>query len=175
MSDRHLRPSVLKGILVGFVAGLAASWTMDRFQDVWFAVSSSEDANKSEAEHRQSDAGDAEDPATVKAASTVSEKLFGHRLAPSEKQIAGAAVHYAVGATAGIVYGVASEFLPEVTSGFGLAFGTAFWLVIDEGVVPALGLAKRPAEYPLSIHAYALASHLVFGATAEGTRRLLRD
>jgi uncharacterized membrane protein YagU involved in acid resistance len=100
--------------------------------------------------------------------------LFDHALTPAEKKIAGPAVHYAVGVTSGIVYSVASEFLPEVTAGFGMPFGAALWLTVDEGAVPLLGLAKGPTKYPPSTHIYALASHLVFGATVEGVRRLLR-
>ncbi len=83
-------------------------------------------------------------------------------------------MHYATGAAGGLVYGVAAELAPEITGGVGLPYGAAFWLVVDEGLVPLLGFAKGPTEYPLSAHAYALASHLVFGATADGVRRLLR-
>ena len=62
---------------------------------------------------------------------------------------------------------------PEVTAGAGLPFGTAFWLVADETAVPLLGLAKGPTEYPVSTHVYALASHLVYGLTAELVRRVV--
>ena len=41
--------------------------------------------------------------------------------------------------------------------------------------VPLLGLSKGPTEYPVSTHAYALASHLVYGVTAEMSRRALRQ
>jgi len=165
-----MKRNVLKGLVVGLVGGLAASWTMDRFQEVWFALATpdqgSDDANEAQ---QQSD-----ENATVQAGAAISETLFRHSLTPREKKLAGAAVHYAVGATAGMVYGVTAEFLPEVTVCFGTAFGTAFWLTVDEGAVPLLGLAKGPTEYPLSTHVYAFASHLVFGATVEGVRRLMR-
>jgi uncharacterized membrane protein YagU involved in acid resistance len=115
-----------------------------------------------------------QDDATVKAASAISESVFDHRLTSDEKKIAGPVVHYAAGATGGLVYGVAAELTPEITEGVGLPYGAAFWLVVDEGLVPLLGFAKGPGEYPLSAHAYALASHLVSGATAEVVRRLLR-
>jgi hypothetical protein len=36
----HSEPDVWKGALAGLVAGLIASWAMDRFQDVWVAFSS---------------------------------------------------------------------------------------------------------------------------------------
>jgi putative membrane protein len=67
-----------------------------------------------------------------------------------------------------------AEVVPEVTAGAGLPFGVAFWLVVDEGAVPLLGLSKGPMEYPLSTHAYALASHFVYGLTAELVRRSVR-
>ena len=175
MGNKQSKRNIWQGMLVGLIAGLVASWTMDRFQDVWIAVSPPDDQKKKENEADASEEGEAsQDDATVKAASAISAGLFEHKLTKAEKKIAGPAVHYAVGATSGIVYGIASEFLPEVTVGFGLPYGAAFWLVVDEGAVPLLRLSKPPTDYPASTHIYALASHLVFGATAEGVRRLLR-
>lgn len=114
------------------------------------------------------------DNATVKAAKAVSEGIFGHELKEREKKVAGAAVHYAFGTATGGLYGAVAEFAPEVTVGAGLPFGAAFWLVADETAVPLLGLSKAPTEYPVSTHVYAFASHLVYGLTAELTRRSLR-
>ena len=176
MTEVSKKPRIGRSVLVGLIAGLAASWTMNRFQGLWMTVSSTDDAKEKELEREDSQVADEDrDDATVKAASFVSEGLFDHKLTRAEKKIAGPAVHYAVGGLGGIVYCLASEFFPEVARGFGLPYGTAFWLVVDEGMVPLLGLSKGPTEYPLSTHAYALASHLVFGATAEATRRWLRD
>lgn len=178
MGEKQSKPNIWRGIVVGLVAGLAASWTMNRFQDVWIAVTPSNDPGENEnlstRNQPTEDEAAAEDNATVKAASAISEGLFEHKLTRGEKKIAGPLVHYFVGATSGIVYGLASEVLPEVTAGFGLPYGTVFWLVVDEGGVSLLRLSKPPTAYPLSTHIYALASHLVFGATAEGVRRLLR-
>ena len=56
----------------------------------------------------------------------------------------------------------------------GIPFGAAFWLLADEISVPLLGFSKGPTEYPVSTHAYALASHLIYGATAELSRRVIR-
>jgi putative membrane protein len=180
----HSEPNVWKGALAGLVAGLVASWAMNRFQDVWVSFSSSNDSTSeskssdndretANSNNKRSD-NESEDDATVRAASSISEGVFNHELTADEKKIAGPAVHYATGAAGGLVYGVAAELAPEITEGVGLPYGAAFWLVVDEGLVPLLGFAKGPSEYPLSAHAYALASHLVFGATAEGVRRLLR-
>src|SRR6266545_1562626 len=174
------QPEVLKGLAAGTIGGLVASWVMDEFQDAWIKVSSSMQQNGSDesssannAEQSQSSI-EAEEPATIKAAQIVSEKILGHQLAKDEKEMAGDAVHYATGATSGAIYGVAAELAPEVTVGAGIPFGTAVWLVVDEGAVPLLGLAKAPTEYPLSTHIYALASHFVYGFTTDVVRRALR-
>ena len=116
-----------------------------------------------------------QDDATVKTAKAISEKVFGHELQESEKKPAGAAVHYAFGAISGGLYGALAEVAPEVTTAAGVPFGAAFWLLADEVAVPLLGLSKGPTEYPPSTHAYALASHLVYGVTAEMSRRALRQ
>jgi putative membrane protein len=173
---------VWKGLAAGLVGGLVASWTMNRFQDVWSKLaeefgqseeeSSARDGNGESQEARGG--GGQTDDATVKAASAISEGIFDHRLTKGEKKVAGPAVHYAFGASAGGLYGAVAEVAPGVTAGAGLPFGAAFWLVADETAVPLLGLSKGPTEYPLSTHAYALASHLVYGLTAEAVRRTVR-
>jgi hypothetical protein len=156
---------------------------MNRFQEVWsklaeeFGQSEKRSAARDGGDERQQARGGGEeqtDDATVKAASAISEGLFDHRLTKSEKKIAGPAVHYAFGTAVGGLYGAVAELAPEATTGAGLPFGAAFWLVADEGAVPLLGLSKGPTEYPLGTHAYALASHFVYGLTAEAVRRALR-
>ena len=160
-----------KGLVAGVVGGMVASWTMDRFQYWWLSFSG---GGEQELQQTQSDEGNQEDPATVKAASAISEGVFGHNLTVKEKRIAGPLVHYAVGTTAGALYGVAAEYEIGVTTLAGIPFGAAFWMVVDEGSLPLLGLAKGPTAYPISTHAYALASHLVFGLTTEVVRSTVR-
>lgn len=164
-----------KGLLAGLVGGLVASWTMNRFQDGWLKLREYQEVSgqASKAAPQQSN-NEEQDDTTVRAASAISEGLFNHKLTESEKRIAGPAVHYSLGAGVGGLYGVAAEIVPEVTAGAGLPFGAAFWLVVDEGAVPLLGLAKGPTKYPVSTHAYALTSHFVYGLTAELVRRVVR-
>ena len=173
--------SILKGVVAGMAAGLVASWTMNQFQAAWTRLA--ENAEKPHgAQSMQPAEGSSgnqaqdmhQDDATVKAAKAISEGVFGHELQESEKKPAGAAVHYAFGTASGALYGALAEVAPQVMGGVGLPFGAAFWLLADEISVPLLGLSKPATEYPLSTHAYALASHLVYGATAELSRRALR-
>ena len=173
------RPDVWKGLAAGIVGGLVASWMMEEFQTAWAKLSETTQQNGSQrtssGDGAQPQRDEAEqEPATVKAAEAVSEKLLGHHLKKGEKEMAGNAVHYATGGASGAVYGVAAEFVPQLTAGAGLPFGTAVWLVVDETAVPLLGLSKAPMQYPLSTHVYALASHFVYGLTTEAVRRTLR-
>ena len=173
------QPDVWKGLAAGIVGGLVASWVMDEFQSAWAKVSESTQENgsgtTSSGDGSQSQRDEEEqEPATVKAAEAISEKLLGRHLEKDEKDMAGNAVHYATGGASGAVYGVAAELVPHVTAGAGLPFGTAVWLVVDETAVPLLGLSKAPMEYPLSTHFYALTSHFVYGLTTEAVRRTLR-
>jgi len=160
-----------KGLVAGVVGGVVASWTMDRFQYWWLSFGG---GNERELQQTPSEEGDRDDPVTVKSASAISEGVFGHSLTAREKEIASPILHYAVGTTAGAVYGLAAEYEPHVTSLAGIPFGAAFWMVVDEGALSLLGLAKGPNAYPISTHAYALASHLVFGLTAEVVRSTAR-
>jgi len=170
MNNQNNR-SAWKGLAAGVVGGVVASWAMDRFQYWWLSFGGGDEL---QLQQTQSDEGNQEEPATVKTASAFSKGVFGHRLTIKEKEIAGPIVHYAVGTTAGAVYGVAAEYEPDVTTLAGIPFGAAFWMVVDEGALPLLGLAKGPTAYPISTHAYALASHLVFGLTAEIVRSTVR-
>lgn len=177
---------VLKGLAAGLIGGLVASWTMNRFQDVWIKLAGSPSSGaepRQQAEGQESGQGlqqaqkksdEEQDDATVKTASAISEGLFDHKLTKSEKEIAGPIVHYAFGTSVGGLYGAAAELAPEVARGAGLPFGAAFWLVADETALPLLGLSKGPTAYPVSTHVYALASHFVYGLTTELVRRGVR-
>lgn len=160
---------VLKGLAAGVAGGLAASWVMNQFQEVWTKLSEGEGAKQND---RQS--GEESEDATVRTAEAISENLFGHELTKEEKEKAGPAVHYGFGSTMGALYGVASEVWPRSTAGAGTLFGAAVWLGADEAALPLLGLSKPPTEYPASTHAYALASHFVYGLTTDAVRRVLR-
>ena len=173
-SDDH---NVWKGLAAGLIGGLVAAWPMNRFQDVWFRLAQGVESGRANEGVGDLDAGsnlEVQDDTTVRAASAISEGVFGHKLTRSEKKVAGPAVHYVLGTGVGGLYGAAAEVAPNVTAAAGLPFGAAFWLVVDEGAVPLLRLSEGPMAYPLSVHAYALSSHFVYGVTAEMVRRAVR-
>jgi uncharacterized membrane protein YagU involved in acid resistance len=179
---------LLKGLIAGTVSGLVASWVMNQFQSAWQKAVEGEERGhgaqsmqKGTPEHgigqilEERGIENPNDDSAQRLSEYVSEEVFEHRLTKSEKDVAGTAFHYAFGVTSGAVYGAASEYLPEVTFGAGLPYGALIWVTADEGVVPLLGLSRSPAEYPLSTHAYAFASHLVYGLANEMTRRAVRN
>jgi putative membrane protein len=182
-----MKNDVWKGLAAGVVGGLVASAVMNQFQALWGRLAHGEERahgaqslQQGAPEHgvgRELQArgdDDARDDAAERLANAVAVSVFDQELTRGEKARAGTALHYAFGAATGGLYGAIAELAPVVTAGAGLPYGAVVWLTADEGVVPALGLSKSPAEYPLSIHAYALASHFVYGLTTELVRRALR-
>jgi uncharacterized membrane protein YagU involved in acid resistance len=173
---------IWKGMVAGLAGGLLASWTMNQFQAAWTRIAEgtekshgAQSMQPSEGSHGEQaqDTGE-QDDATVETAKAISENVFGHELQESEKEPAGAAVHYAFGTLSGGLYGALAELTPQVTTAAGLPFGAGVWLLADEVSVPLLGLSKGPTAYPVSTHVYSLASHLVYGLTAELSRRAVR-
>jgi hypothetical protein len=176
-------PSVWKGLAAGLLGGILGSWMMNQYQTAEEKVSRSWEENNprnKSAKRRQQASGQEgreqsqDDDATVKMAELLSEKVLHRQMSQDEKEKAGPVVHYAYGALAGGLYGMVAEVVPAVTKGEGTLYATALFVGGDEVAVPALGLAKSPTNYPLSSHANALASHLVYGVTTELGRRAVR-
>lgn len=177
---------VFRGMAAGLLAGCAAAWAMNQFQQIRAqnlpqcgdggGAGSEAKSKAQEAENQQGlhQSENLDENATVKTAQRISRKLFEHDLSECEKQVAGPAVHYGYGSLVGALYGGLAELLPITAAGLGLPFGFALWLLGDEIAVPALGLGKRPTEYPVEVHADALAAHFMYGATTDLLRRVLR-
>jgi putative membrane protein len=158
---------IVRGALIGAMAGLAGAYAMERFQSWW------KEAEK-ELRPRETAHAAQDEPSTVKTAERISESVLARPLPSDAKAGAGRAVHYAMGVVSGVIYGAVAEVLPIVTTGAGLPFGIALWWIADNSIVPALRLSKPLETYPSSVHAYALSSHLVYGGATEMTRRMLR-
>jgi hypothetical protein len=121
------------------------------------------------------DDGQAEEPSTVKVASAVAEPILDRELTEEEKPVAGELVHYGFGTLNGVLYGALAEIpFSPIKAGSGMAFGAALWVVADEYMVLKLGLRENEPPFPSTMHAYALASHLVYGLTLETVRRAIR-
>jgi putative membrane protein len=175
--------SIWMGLTAGAIGGLFGSWMMNQYQAAKEKVSESWEENnprKSSSQQQQQSQGaesgsESEDEdATMKTAELISEKVLHRKLTHEEKKKAGPVVHYAYGAIVGGIYGAAAEIVPAVKKGGGTLYGSAVFLGGDEIGTWKLGLSQSPVMYPLSVHANALASHLVYGLSTELGRRVVR-
>jgi uncharacterized membrane protein YagU involved in acid resistance len=106
----------------------------------------------------------------------VAEKIYSvarHDQLPDEKKDqAGQLVHYSFGALMGAGFGALVSLLPrawvETSVGRGLIYGGLVWLVADEIGVSVAKLSPPPWKVNGLTHAYALLSHLVYGAALSG-------
>lgn len=147
----------VRGAAAGALAGVGAGVAMNQVHAIWSA------AEKRLGIAQPSGGGES---ATVNAA----EALVGP-IPDERKPIAGTIAHFVMSGVTGAMYGVLAELAPQVRLGRGLAYGAAVWLGADEGLVPALGLAKR--QTALRVHARALVAHLVYGAVLDAAAGLL--
>jgi hypothetical protein len=112
-----------------------------------------------------------QDPASVAAARIA--LATGAELSEERQGQAATAIHYALGVVPGAVYGALRPRLGGSGAGRGLAYGLALFLLNDEGIGPALGLAAGPTAYPWQAHARGLTAHLVLGIATDAVLDLL--
>ena len=167
-SDQPAPPRPVIGLIAGLVAGLAASAAMAAFQAG--ASKAKAMAVRDDDSGRDDEDGDS---ATGRAADLAANAVTGDDVPDAYREAAGRTVHYVTGAALGALYGIIAEYRPAAASGFGSAYGLAAALVLDEGVVPAAGLADPPWQTPASSHGFGIVSHLVYGMALEGVRALV--
>lgn len=169
VKDRRVR-TAWKGAVAGVAGGLLGAWVMNLFQAGVSKLSEQQDRPEAQTPSRSHQ----DDDATVKAASAISRAMLHRQLTSDEKRVAGPMVHYAFGSVMGGLYGAMAEVVPVTATAWGVPFGAAVWLGADEIGVPFAGLSPSPEKVPVTTHASALAAHLVYGATADAVRRVVR-
>lgn len=178
------RRSIPRGILTGVAAGVAATVAMDQFLKLFSAGQKaiekqqklSEGKSEWEVANEQSlkeQQAAQQEGSTEVVADKIAEAIERPIALREDKKKAGQVVHYTFGTLMGVVYGVASEFLPETATGGGTAFGTLLFLGADEIAVPALRLSSGASENAID-HLEHWAAHVVYGGTLELTRSLVR-
>lgn len=177
---------IVEGAIAGLVAGIVATWIMDRFQYNWWDVAAFIERWRGPAPAAPQPAAPAEPatptqtgefsgPSTAKVANWVFRRWKGRDLNGAEKGPAGEIVHYAFGIANAVLFGAVLSVLGIVGVASGVAFGVALFVAVDELGLWALGLAKGPWNYPLSIHVYALAAHVVYGLALGSGYHLIRS
>jgi hypothetical protein len=162
---RSKESSVRKDIVKGAIAGAIATWVMGK---VTTAMYEREDrwVRRAEDDVRGG-------KTSYAAAADRAARLAGTSLDERQREQVGTAIHWALGIGAGAAYAVLRRRFHSIGRTAGLGFGTVFWGLLDEGLVPALGLTPGPRAFPWQTHARGLAGHLTFGTVTDGTLRLL--
>lgn len=173
--------NLMRGLVAGAGAGLAASWVMNLFMAGpgtklhESLETSAERRQEQERQRRQKESGEPRVDATMKAADAIAATATGgQHLSLEGKQKGGPIVHYAFGALAGALYGGLSEVAPVARSGFGTAFGGVLFAGADLVAVPAFRLSPPITESSPRSLANPFAAHLVYGVTTELVRRVIR-
>jgi putative membrane protein len=163
MSERARNPGIEmgRGLLVGLSATQALDW-------VSIALYESEDAPTRASEDHARGHRHAYERAIEKLA-----KAAGWRLDDEGIGRWGWRFHKAFGLLGGPAYLALRRQFPRLGWGCGVAFGLAFFLLVDEVLVPASGLTPGPLAFSWKVHARGAAAHLAYGVAAEATARLL--
>jgi hypothetical protein len=151
--------SVLADVVDGAIAGAVATWAMGKVTTYLYGKET----------HRAREREDAARQGKT-AYGVAAERLArfaGTTLSDDQRKVYGERIHWLLGITAGAFYGVLRNRVPDRALARGLAFGAAFWLLVDEGATPALGLTPGPGAFPWQTHARGLAGHLAFGTIAD--------
>jgi hypothetical protein len=150
----------LAGDLVkGAAAGAGAVWIMDRLD--WWMV---EHEDPRSWQRSQEVRPNHQDPAHALAGMAAEAVGLDP---PSQPHPAGIAVHYAIGMAPAALYAASRKHLPGGVVIRGLAYGLAMFLIEDEVLNPALGVAAPPQKYPWQAHARGLVAHLALGLATE--------
>jgi len=163
--NRHTGGGTGAAAIKGAIAGAVATWLMGQITNYMY-------------QHENPDAREAEDEAhngktAYGAAAEKAAGLAGRSLDNEQRERLGSVIHWALGIGTGAVYGVLRSRFAAVGRLGGAGFGTAFWGLVDEGLVSALGLTPGPAAFPWQTHARGLAGHLTFGTVTDATLRVL--
>jgi hypothetical protein len=158
--------SILGDAVRGAIAGAAATWAMDQFTTVMLEAQAPE-VTKQEESARPNGKGSVTNMVDRFEAQT------GVVVPEERRPLIETAVHYALGAVPGAIYGVLRRWIPFARLGSGVAYGLLLFAANDEYVNTRLGLAGPPGAYPPETHLRGLAGHAVLGVSTETGIQLL--
>ncbi len=182
------RRSVVGSLIAGTAAGAVGVWAMDKVG--WFMYNhENKEALARELHARAGGSDVALNPAEKAALAGRSHaqvgkdvahvavekvaRITGLNLPTKQPNALGIASHYALGALPGALYGVLRHRAPAVRAAGGALYGLALFVVNDEMLAPALGLASGPRKYPWQAHARGLVAHVTLGMVTEAVLGLI--
>jgi ferric-dicitrate binding protein FerR (iron transport regulator) len=172
---RRTRP--VAGLVAGIIGGVVATWVLDNYQRG--AAAATREGEKAAGldpvlSRQQEEQQKGHQRAHGEVAERVTRAISGTGLSSRQRRQAAPYVHYAVGAIAGGIYGFSVEIVPMVRTGYGTGYASLLFLGGQELLVPGLDLGPAPQKTPSAVQAGGLSAHMVYGATLETVRRLLR-
>ena len=148
-----MRRPLATDLLLGALAGAAGTALMDKLTTLAYD-------REPKAVREREDNARGDKTAYVAAA----EKLG---VPDDQQELAGQVIHWSLGVGAGALYGALRNRSPKLGLGSGLAYGVAFWIVMDETMNTLLRLTPPPQRFPWQTHARGLAGHVVLGGVIE--------
>jgi uncharacterized membrane protein YagU involved in acid resistance len=155
---------------IGVVSGIIAAMAMDSVARILGSLNDAPRGARAPAQAQSSAPG--EEDGSAKLGTAAFEAVTGEKPSRQTQQWLGLMSRYGFGAAMGVNYMLASEQAPDLRRGYGTVYGSLVWAAADEGALPAAGLARKPTDVPLGIHASTLGAHWVYGATLETCRRI---
>ncbi len=144
--------SIAKGVLAGFIGGLAGSGA------------------KIIAEKLFPPRVEGQTPPPV----VFAEQVAGHTLPDKERELALQGIHFIFGALAGAVYGALVEVEPSLGAWRGAAFGITLNRLTHEAILPKMGLAAPPSRQPTQERISEWVTHATYGIATDTVRRAVR-
>ena len=145
-------------------AGLAATWFMDRADELIYA------AQPEEIHRREAELEDVTGPGQFARAVM---RAFGREPTHEETVLWGRAAHVGMGVAFAVLYPAAAKRAPWLRAGFGAMYG----VVISPAnlvIVPALGLTPPSWEFPIETTVRGVGYHIAYGVALEALARALR-
>ena len=165
--DRPRDTTLPVDIAVGLIAGLVATQVYG-FAQQGLHRTTPEEVKRHEERVRP-------EPTSRVAARKIGEGL-GYHLDARQLGLATMAVHYGLGLAWGPIYGLLRRHGRMRPLAAGFTTGAAMSLIMDEALVPALGLSPPNRAFPAVTHVRGFLNHLVYGTavalTAEAAYRL---
>ncbi len=152
---------LLKGLVVGLCATQALDW-----MSIW--LYDRESRRERWTENRARRGKHAYEVAVARMARAAGQRL-------DRRQVArwGWLFHKAFGLLGGVGYLALRRRFPKIGAAYGLPFGTAFFVLVDEILVPALRLTPGPRAFSWKVHGRGAVSHIAYGVAAERAAKLV--
>jgi hypothetical protein len=151
----------------GAIAGAVATWAVDRTADVIEGRGELASAIRRFALGE----GAAAKTASGQVVDSGDEGADAHAGAVTRRD--SGPLRWGLGVGAGAVYGVIRPRVPLLNRRQRMGFGSSFFVLIDEGLVSALGFRAPPSAFPWNADTRGLAGHIVFGVVADATLSVL--